>query len=105
MAWIVLILSGMFEAVWVTAMDRIGSWRDVGPLTVYVLGSIVSLGGLWWALRELPVGTAYAVWVGIGAATTVLYAVATGSETMSLVKGLLLLGLVSCVAGLKLVEG
>lgn len=105
MAWIVLIVSGMFEAVWVTAMDRITSWRDVGPISVYVIGSIISLGGLWWALRELPVGTAYAVWVGIGAATTVLYAVFSGSESLSLVKALLLVGLVACVAGLKLTEG
>lgn len=105
MAWIVLVVSGMFEAVWVTAMSRIQGVHSYGAISTYVLGSIVSLGGLWWALRTLPTGTAYAVWVAIGAATTVSYAVATGEEPFSLAKALLLVGLVGCVVGLKLVDG
>ncbi|ABY24093.1 SugE [Renibacterium salmoninarum ATCC 33209] len=57
-----------------------------------------------WAMRTLPVGTAYAVWVGIGAVLTVAYAMITGTETVSLLKILLLLGIVSCVVGLKLLH-
>jgi quaternary ammonium compound-resistance protein SugE len=60
--------------------------------------------GLAYAMRELPVGTSYAVWVGIGASLTVVYAMATGTEPVSLVKVLLILGLVGCVVGLKLVH-
>ena len=63
------------------------------------------MGGLAWALRDSPTGTAYAVWVGIGAALTVAYAMVTGDEQFSLVRVLLILGLVGCVVGLKLVGG
>lgn len=51
---------------------------------------------------DLPVGTAYAVWVGIGAALTVAYAMLTGAEPASVTRVLLILGLVGCVVGLKL---
>jgi quaternary ammonium compound-resistance protein SugE len=60
------------------------------------------MGGLAFALRTVPVGTGYAVWVGIGAALTVAYGMVTGSESVSVVKLLLLAGLVGCVIGLKL---
>ena len=60
------------------------------------------MGGLAYALRTLPVGTAYAIWVGIGAALTVIYAMATGAEAFSVAKVLLILGIVGCVVGLKL---
>ena len=56
------------------------------------------------SLREISTGTAYAVWVGIGAALTVLYAMIFGGDGFSLVKLLLILGLVGCVIGLKLVH-
>ena len=80
MSWIVLVLSGMFEAVWATALGKIEGSQSVGAITAFVLGSAVSLGGLWWAMKDLPTGTAYAVWVAVGASTTVAYAVATGEE-------------------------
>ena len=71
MSWIVLVLSGMFEAVWATALGKIEGPQSVGAITAFVLGSAVSLGGLWWAMKDLPTGTAYAVWVAVGASTTV----------------------------------
>ena len=60
--------------------------------------------GLAFAMRNIPTSTAYAVWVGIGAALTVLYAMATGSEPVSLARILLIIGLVACVVGLKIVN-
>ncbi|MFK5634699.1 MULTISPECIES: DMT family transporter [unclassified Ornithinimicrobium] len=103
MAWVVLVLSGLFEAVWATALSRIDSWGRTGPIVVFVLGLSVSMAGLGWAMRSIPVGTAYAVWVGIGAATTVGYAVASGAEPFGWLKLLLVLGIIACVVGLKLV--
>lgn len=64
---------------------------------------VASMGGFAWAMRDISTGTAYAVWVGIGASLTVAYAMITGDEQFSLVKMLLILGLVGCVVGLKLV--
>ena len=105
MSWIVVVLSGLFEAVWATALGKIEGPQSVGAITAFVLGSAVSLGGLWWAMKDLPTGTAYAVWVAVGASATVAYAVATGEEPFSIAKLLLLLGLIGCVIGLKVVDG
>ncbi|RAN73362.1 ligand-binding protein SH3 [Bacillus sp. SRB_336] len=102
MAWIVLIVSGVLEAVWATALGRSEGFSKLLPSVVFVAALAASMGGLAWAMRTLPVGTSYAVWVGIGAALTVAYAMATGTESVSLLKVLLLLGLVGCIVGLKL---
>ncbi|RIX27558.1 DMT family transporter [Amnibacterium setariae] len=102
MSWLVLILSGVLEAVWATALGRSEGFTRVVPTIVFGAGLLLSMGGLALAMRSIPVGTAYAVWVGIGAALTVGWAMATGAEPFSLVKLLLILGLVACVVGLKL---
>ena len=65
---------------------------------------VLSMAGLAWAMRELPVGTSYAVWVGVGASLTVAWAMVTGAEPWSPVKALLLAGIVACVVGLKAVH-
>jgi quaternary ammonium compound-resistance protein SugE len=101
MSWIVLIVSGALEAAWATALDRSQGFTKLGPSVVFCAALVASMVGLGWALRELPVGTAYAVWVGVGAALTVLYAMATGSEPFSVVRLLLIAGIVGCVIGLK----
>lgn len=103
LAWIVLIISGGFEAVWATALGKSEGLTRLWPTVVFFAGMVASMAGLAYAMRELPTGTAYAVWVAIGASLTVIYAMLTGSEPVSLLKILLLLGLVGCVVGLKLV--
>lgn len=104
MSWIVLIVSGMLEAVWATALGKSEGLSKLAPSIVFVVGLVLSMAGLAWSLRELPVGTAYAVWVGIGAVLTVAYAMVTGDEPASLIKIVLILGIVACVIGLKLVS-
>ncbi|WP_101525743.1 DMT family transporter [Nocardioides houyundeii] len=102
MAWIVLIISGVFEAVWAVALGKSEGFTRLVPSVVFALAIVVSMGGLAYAMRTLPIGTAYAVWVGVGASLTVAYSMATGDEAVSVGKVLLLLGLVGCVVGLKL---
>jgi quaternary ammonium compound-resistance protein SugE len=104
MSWLVLVLSGVLEAVWATALDRSQGFTRLGPSILFLVTLVLSMAGLAYAMRELPVGTSYAVWVGIGAVLTVVYAMITGSESASLVKLLLLGGIVGCVVGLKLVH-
>ena len=104
MSWFVLVVSGMLEAVWATALGRSDGLTRPGPTAVFGVAVVLSMLGLGYAMRDLPVGTAYAVWVGIGASLTVAYAMATGTESVSLVKILLLLGIVGCVIGLKLLH-
>jgi quaternary ammonium compound-resistance protein SugE len=103
-SWFVLVLSGVLEAVWATALDRSQGFTRLGPSILFLVALVLSMAGLAYAMRELPVGTSYAVWVGIGAVLTVVYAMITGSESASLVKLLLLGGIVGCVVGLKLVH-
>lgn len=104
MAWIILIISGAFEAVWATALGKSEGFTRLVPSLVFVGGLVLSMGGLAYAMRDLPTGTAYAVWVGIGASLTVAYAMITGAEPASLLKILLILGIVGCVIGLKVIE-
>ena len=104
MAWLILVVSGVLEAVWATALGRSEGFTRPGPTVVFGVTVVLSMVGLAYAMRELPVGTSYAVWVGIGASLTVAYAMATGTEPVSLVKILLLLGIVGCVIGLKLLH-
>lgn len=104
MSWFVLIVSGVLEAVWATALGRSEGFTRVGPSVVFGVSVVLSMLGLAWAMRELPTGTAYAIWVGIGASLTVVYAMATGTEPVSLARVLLILGLIGCIIGLKLVS-
>lgn len=101
MSWIVLVVAGLLEAVWATALSRSDGLTRLTPTLVFAVALVASMGGLAVAMRDLPLGTAYAVWVGIGAATTVAYAMLTGAEAVSVVRLLLIVGLVGCVIGLK----
>ena len=102
MYWLVLVLSGVLEAVWATALGRSEGFTRLVPSAVFAGALVLSMAGLAYAMRGLPVGTAYAVWVGIGAALTAGYAMATGAEPASVLRVLLLAGIVGCVIGLKL---
>lgn len=102
MAWLVLVLSGVFEAVWAVALGRSEGFTRLTPTLVFVGGIVVSMAGLAYAMRSLPIGTSYAVWVGIGASLTVAFGMVTGDESVTPVKLFLLLGLIGCVIGLKL---
>ncbi|MFB9313404.1 DMT family transporter [Nocardioides plantarum] len=102
MAWLVLVVSGVLEAVWAVALGRSEGFSRLVPSVVFGVGLVLSMGGLAYAMRTLPVGTAYAVWVGIGATLAVAFGMATGDESVTAVKVLLMVGLVGCVVGLKL---
>lgn len=102
MAWLVLVISGGLEAVWATALSRSEGFSRLAPSMVFLVALAASMGGLGYAMRTLPVGTAYAIWVGIGAALTVVIAMASGEEAVSVLRILLILGLIGCVVGLKL---
>lgn len=104
MAWLVLVISGVLEAVWATALGRSDGFTRLSPSLTFGAALVLSMLGLAYAMRAIPVGTAYAVWVGIGASLTVVYGMAAGAESVSLVKILLVTGLIACIAGLKLVQ-
>lgn len=104
MAWLILVVSGVMEAVWATALGRSEGFTRLAPSVVFIVSLIFSMSGLALAMRSLPVGTSYAVWVGIGAALTVGYAMLTGAEGVSAIKIALMTGIVGCVIGLKVIS-
>jgi quaternary ammonium compound-resistance protein SugE len=103
-SWLVLVLSGVLEAVWATALGRSEGFTRPGPTVVFAVALALSMAGLAYAMRELPVGTSYAVWVGIGAVLTVVIAMLTAQEPVSVVRLLLLAGIGGCVIGLKVLH-
>jgi quaternary ammonium compound-resistance protein SugE len=103
-AWLILVASGVFEAVWATALSKTDGFTRLAPSLVFFVALVISMGGLAIAMRTLPPGTSYAVWVAIGATITIGYAMVTGAESASVVKVLLMLGVVGCIVGLKLVS-
>lgn len=104
MAWIVLIGSGTLEAVWARALARVKGLSTPIPLVIFLLALGLSLVGLSHAMVSIPAGTAYAVWVGVGASLTVIIGMATKEESFSWTRVALVAILIGCVIGLKVSE-
>lgn len=103
MDWAILIASGVLEAVWASALGASDGFKRRVPTIVFLITAPLSLVGLGIALNTLPTGTAYAIWTATGAALTVGYAMVRGNESVSVAKILLILGIISCVVGLKVI--
>ncbi len=102
MAWFWLILGGVFEVGFTTALRHVDGFRNL-PWTLAFLASVtISMGLLEYAARTIPLGTAYAVWGGIGAVGTVLVGMAYFDEPTTTVRLLLILAIVAAIAALKL---
>jgi len=105
MAWTVLIGAGLLEVVWAIALKQTDGFTRLWPSVIGITAAVVSFVMLSSALKSLPVGTAYAVWVGIGALGVALAGiVALGESAAPLRVGFLALILIG-VVGLKVVEG
>jgi len=102
LAWLLLIIGGLFEVGFTTCLRFVDGFRNV-PWTLGFLVSVtLSMGLLELASRTIPMGTAYAVWGAIGAIGTVLVGIFWFGEPGTTVRMLLILGIVACIAGLKL---
>lgn len=102
MAWILLLLAGLFEVGWAVGLKYTDGFTRLWPTVGTILSMIVSLGLLGLALRSLPLGTAYAVWTGVGTVGTALLGMALFQESAEVLR-LLCIGLiVAGIVGLKL---
>lgn len=101
MAWFVLVISGVLETVWAIALARSEGFTRWWPSLVFLGALVLSMGGLAYALREIPVGTGYVVWVGIGAVGTALIGMLFLGESTSVARILCLVLIVAGVVGLK----
>lgn len=99
--WLVLLASAVLEAVWATALGLSNGFSELLPTVVFAVTAALSMLGLGIAVKRIPLGTAYAVWVGIGAALTVGWAMISGVEPASPLKLLFIAGIVGCAGGLK----
>ncbi|MBO1031369.1 multidrug efflux SMR transporter [Tessaracoccus sp. SD287] len=102
MAWLILLGSAVLEAVWATALGESQGFTRLWPSLVFAVAVVVSMLGLGRAMKDIPIGTAYAVWTGVGAALTVTWAMVTGSESVSVMKIVFLGGIILAVVGLQL---
>jgi len=105
MAWVILVGAGLLEIVWAIALKHTDGFTRFWPGAIGLAAAVASFVLLANALQSLPVGTAYAVWVGIGALGVALVGIVALGESASLLRlGCLALILIG-VVGLKLVEG
>lgn len=104
LAWVVLVISGVLETLWATALEASGNFHRLWPSVLFVLALAASMAGLSYAVAHIPLGTAYGVWVGIGAVGTALYGMAVLGDPVTVARLLCLLLIVSGVVGLKLLH-
>jgi quaternary ammonium compound-resistance protein SugE len=102
MAWFWLILGGVFEIGFTTSLRFVDGFRNLPWTAAFLVSVTISMGLLEYAARTIPMGTAYAVWGGIGAIGTVLVGMAWFGEPATTLRMLLILAIVAAIAGLRL---
>lgn len=102
MAWLYLILGGLFEIGFTTALRFVDGFRNVPWTLAFLVSVTLSMGLLEMAARTIPMGTAYAVWGGIGAVGTVIVGMAFFGEPATTLRLLLILAIVACIGALRL---
>ena len=102
MSWIILIIAGLLEVVWAIGLKYTHGFTRLTPSVITVTAMIVSIVLLSWAMRSLPVGTAYAVWTGIGAVGAAITGILLLGESASLARIVSLALIVCGIIGLKL---
>jgi quaternary ammonium compound-resistance protein SugE len=101
MAWIVLVVSGVLETGWAVALSASRAFSRLPPSMLFAAALVLSMTGLGYALREIPVGTGYAVWVGIGAFGTAVVGMVAFGEPATVGRIVCLVLIVAGVVGLK----
>ena len=102
MSWIILVIAGLLEVVWAIGLKYTHGFTRLMPSLITVTAMIVSIALLSWAMRTLPVGTAYAVWTGIGAVGAAITGILLLGESASLARIASLALIVAGIIGLKL---
>jgi len=102
MSWIILFIAGLLEVVWAIGLKYTHGFTRLTPSIITVSAMIVSIVLLSWAMRSLPVGTAYAVWTGIGAVGAAITGILLLGESASLARIARPALIVAGIIGLKL---
>lgn len=104
MAWLVLVFAGFLETAWAVGIKYTEGFSRIVPTTVTIAAMVGSVYLLAFAAKEIPIGTAYAVWVGIGAVGTAIFGIILFEEPTSVGRILCLSLIIAGVIGLKLVN-
>ncbi|QKF59640.1 quaternary ammonium compound efflux SMR transporter SugE [Aliarcobacter lanthieri] len=102
MSWIILFLAGIFEVVWAVGLKYSEGFTKLTPSIITIVTMIISFYLLSLALKSLPLGTAYAVWVGIGTIGTVIAGIFLFDESMNIIRVISILFILLGIIGLKL---
>ena len=102
MAWFYLVLGGLFEVGFTTALRFVDGFKNLPWTLAFLVSVAISMALLELAARTIPMGTAYAVWGGIGALGTVVVGILWFDEPATLIRALLILTIVAAIAGLRL---
>ncbi|WP_085589898.1 quaternary ammonium compound efflux SMR transporter SugE [Pseudomonas sp. B14(2017)] len=101
MSWIILFFAGLFEVGWAVGLKYTDGFSKPLPTVLTVAAMAISLGLLGLAMKELPLGTAYAIWTGVGAVGTVMAGIILFGESMALVRLVSVALIITGLVGLK----
>ena len=104
MDWVVLVCSGLMESVWAIALDKSDGFSNALPTIVFIAAIVLSMLGLGYAAKTLPIGVAYAVWTGIGAVGTVIVGIVFFHEPATFWRLFFITTLICSIIGLKLLS-
>ncbi len=102
MAWIILVIAGLFEVGWAIGLKYTEGFTRFWPIVGTVVSMAISVGLLGIAMKDLPVGTAYSIWVGVGAVGTVILGIVLFDEPVSVARTLSILLIIAGIVGLRL---
>ncbi|MDP3608513.1 MAG: quaternary ammonium compound efflux SMR transporter SugE [Methylophilus sp.] len=102
MNWLILVLAGLFEIAWAIGLKYTDGFTKLWPSVATLVAMVISVGLLGLAMKSLPVGTAYAVWVGVGAVGTAILGIVLFNESANIGRIVSLLLIVAGIVGLKL---
>lgn len=102
MSWFILVIAGLLEVVWAIGLKYTHGFTRITPSIITVVAMLISVVLLSWAMKTLPVGTAYAVWTGIGAVGAAIAGIVLLGESASLARIVSLCLIVAGIIGLKL---
>jgi quaternary ammonium compound-resistance protein SugE len=101
MAWIILFIAGLFEVAWAIGLKYSGGFTKLWPSVFTIFTMVTSMGLLSYSVRSLPVGTAYAVWTGIGAVGTAILGIILFNESRDFLRLFFIILIIAGIAGLK----
>lgn len=102
MSWLYLVIAGIFEVIWATSLKYTEGFTKLYPSIITIIGMIISFGFLSISLKTLPLGTAYAIWTGIGAIGTVIVGILLFGEPQSILRILFVMLIITGIIGLKI---